>query len=141
MHCCDWRLFGEDSERIVAGVRAARRTVDPFFCLGVSDSAKDQLLCSQIWVRDRFPVQPVSISQGKRYSHDRIRLAYLSSDLGDHPVSLLMAGVFELHDRAGFETTAISFGRETRARCGRGSREPSTASSTCGTKAIAKWQV
>jgi predicted O-linked N-acetylglucosamine transferase (SPINDLY family) len=112
MHCCDWRLFGEDSERIVAGVRAARRTVDPFFCLGVSDSAKDQLLCSQIWVRDRFPVQPVSISQGKRYSHDRIRLAYLSSDLGDHPVSLLMAGVFELHDRAGFETTAISFGRD-----------------------------
>jgi predicted O-linked N-acetylglucosamine transferase (SPINDLY family) len=34
----------------------------------------------------------------------------VSSDLGNHAVSLLMAGVFELHDRARFETTAISFG-------------------------------
>lgn len=110
MHCCDWRSLGVDAERAVAGMRAAKRTIDPFFCLSVSDSAKDQLLCSQIWVRDRFPARPESAWRGTRYRHDRIRLAYLSSDLGNHPVSLLMAGVFELHDRAKFETTAISFG-------------------------------
>ena len=112
MYCCDWRSFGEDLERLLSGVRAARRTTYPFICLGISDSAKDQLLCSQGWVRDMFPAPPVSIWQGERYSHDRIRLAYLSSDLGDHAVSYLMAGVFELHDRARFETTAISFGLE-----------------------------
>ena len=120
MRCCDWRSFGEDSERLVAGVRAGRRTMYPFVCLGISDSAKDQLMCSQIWVRDMFPAPQVSVWQGERYSHDRIRLAYLSSDFGDHAVSMLMAGVFELHDQARFDTTAISFGRvgagEMRAR-------------------------
>lgn len=110
MHCCDWRSFGVNAERAVAGIRAAKRTIDPFFCLGVSDSAKDQLLCAQVWVRDRFPARPEATWRGPRYRHDRIRLAYVSSDLGDHPVSLLMAGVFELHDSAKFETTAISLG-------------------------------
>jgi predicted O-linked N-acetylglucosamine transferase (SPINDLY family) len=41
---------------------------------------------------------------------DRIRLAYLSSDLGNHPVFLLITGGSELHDRARFETTVLSFG-------------------------------
>jgi predicted O-linked N-acetylglucosamine transferase (SPINDLY family) len=67
-------------------------------------------LCSQIWVRDRFPAGPETAWRGAPYRHDRIRVAYVSSDLGNHPVSLLMAGVFELHDSAKFETTAISFG-------------------------------
>jgi len=118
MRCCDWRSFGEDSERLVAGVRAARRIMDPFAYLGISDSAKDQLLSSQIWVRDMFPAPQVSVWQGERYSHDRIRLAYLSSDLGEHAVSVLMAGVFELHDRAAFETTAISLGRNDAGEMG-----------------------
>lgn len=110
MHCCDWRSFDESSARLVAGVRAEKQTMQAFICLGISDSARDQLLCSQRWVRDQFPAPQVSVWQGERYSHGRIRLAYLSSDLGDHAVSFLMAGVFELHDRARFETTAISFG-------------------------------
>ena len=38
----------------------------------------------------------------------RLRLAYLSSDLRRHPVSFLMAGVFEAHDRTRFETFAFS---------------------------------
>jgi predicted O-linked N-acetylglucosamine transferase (SPINDLY family) len=110
MHCCDWRSHSVDAERVVTGIRAAKRTIDPFFCLSVSGSAEDQLSCSQIWVRDRFPAREGSVWRGPQYGHDRIRLAYLSSDLGNHAVSLLMAGVFELHDRAKFETTAISFG-------------------------------
>ena len=38
----------------------------------------------------------------------RLRLAYLSSDLRQHPVAFLMAGVFEAHDRDRFETFAFS---------------------------------
>jgi predicted O-linked N-acetylglucosamine transferase (SPINDLY family) len=44
----------------------------------------------------------------ERYVHDRIRLAYLSSDFRQHPTSYLAAGLFEHHDRSRFEITAIS---------------------------------
>ena len=38
----------------------------------------------------------------------RLRVGYLSSDLHNHPVSFLMAGVFEAHDRQQVETFAFS---------------------------------
>ena len=43
---------------------------------------------------------------GNVYSHDRIRVAYLSADFREHPVAYLMAGLFEHHDKSRFETTA-----------------------------------
>jgi len=48
--------------------------------------------------------------QDQRYNHDRVRLAYVSGDFNNSAVATLMAGVFEQHDRARFETIAISFG-------------------------------
>ena len=46
----------------------------------------------------------------RRYTHDRIRVAYVSADFREHPVSHLMAGVFECHDKSRFDVTAISLG-------------------------------
>jgi protein O-GlcNAc transferase len=39
---------------------------------------------------------------------NKIRVAYVSSDFGAHPVSYLTAGLFELHNRDKFEIHAIS---------------------------------
>ena len=52
------------------------------------------------------------IWRGEVYAHDRIRVAYLSGDFREHPVGYLTAGLFEHHDKARFETTAISFGAD-----------------------------
>src|SRR5262249_38268152 len=41
---------------------------------------------------------------------ERIKIAYLSSDFCQHPVGYLTARLFELHDRARFETIGISHG-------------------------------
>src|SRR5262249_42323788 len=46
--------------------------------------------------------------RGEIYAHDRIRLAYLSSDFREHPTTYLTAGLFEHHDRSRFEILAIS---------------------------------
>jgi predicted O-linked N-acetylglucosamine transferase (SPINDLY family) len=54
--------------------------------------------------------------QGERYRHDKIRLAYVSPDLREHPVGHLMAGVFECHDKARFETIAISLSIDDQSR-------------------------
>src|SRR5258708_17319771 len=60
-------------------------------------------------MQDKYP-PPNGLWRGEIYRHDRIRVAYLSADLRTHAVGILMAGVFEHHDRTRFETIAISHG-------------------------------
>jgi predicted O-linked N-acetylglucosamine transferase (SPINDLY family) len=52
----------------------------------------------------------VALWRGERYPHDKIRLAYSSTDFRDHVLSDAMVGCFEHHDRSCFQTTAISLG-------------------------------
>jgi protein O-GlcNAc transferase len=52
----------------------------------------------------------VALWRGERYAHDKIRVAYSSTDFRDHVLSDAMAGCFEYHDRSRFQTTAISLG-------------------------------
>ena len=58
--------------------------------------------------------------RSERYHHDKIRIAYLSTDFRAHAVAFLIVGIFEHHDKDRFETIAISFSRddksETRTR-------------------------
>jgi protein O-GlcNAc transferase len=113
LHCCDWRARNEEAERLTVDIRAGKSSAPPFLFFGISDSARDQLLCSRIWVRDKYSAPPVPIWKGERYRHDRIRIAYISADFHEHATAYLMAELFETHDRARFETTAISFGPDT----------------------------
>ena len=72
-----------------------------------SASPAIQLRCAEVYAAARYPAaQP--LWRGERYAHPRIRLAYVSADFRNHPVSHLTAGLFEAHDRARFETVAVS---------------------------------
>ena len=59
--------------------------------------------------RRQMPAAKPSQWKGEAYRHDKIRLAYLSSDFRDHPASYLVAGLFEHHDRSQFETITVSY--------------------------------
>lgn len=113
LHCelqiCDWRNYAEAAARIRASVREGRLADVPFSFLMVSPDPAEQLQCAQQYVRNQYPVAP-PLWQGERYSHDRIRLAYLSADFHNHATAFLMAELFETHDRAQFECSALSFG-------------------------------
>jgi protein O-GlcNAc transferase len=115
MHCCDWRAHEKESRRVIADVRAGKRAAEPFMFLAVSDSAEDQLRCAQTWVQEQCPPSASTRWNGAPYRHDRIRLAYLSSDFHAHPLGYLMAGLFEQHDRKRFELIAISSGPDDRS--------------------------
>ena len=47
----------------------------------------------------------------KSYDHSRIRIGYLSSDFGNHPVSAQIVSLLERHDRTRFEVTGFFTGR------------------------------
>jgi predicted O-linked N-acetylglucosamine transferase (SPINDLY family) len=79
--------------------------------LATLSTPADQLIGAECFNKER-PVFP-AIWRGERYSHDRIRIAYLSPDLSDHPVAQQIVGLFEEHDRSRFEITAVSFGLNT----------------------------
>ncbi|NJM13797.1 MAG: methyltransferase domain-containing protein, partial [Synechococcaceae cyanobacterium SM1_2_3] len=84
--------------------------------MALSDSARDHLLAAQIFAKSYCPKKSISLWQGERYRHDKIRLAYVSPDLREHPVGHLMAGIFEHHDKSRFETIAISLGIDDQSR-------------------------
>jgi protein O-GlcNAc transferase len=109
-HCCDWSRHDEERRRVVSKVRSGESIVHPFAFLTISDSARDQLTCARQYANRTYPAAHVPVWKGERYRHDRIRIAYLSADFHEHATAYLMAGLFERHDRARFETTAVSFG-------------------------------
>jgi predicted O-linked N-acetylglucosamine transferase (SPINDLY family) len=84
----------------------------PLLFAGVSPSAALQLKCAQTHVRGKHPGTNAPIWNGERYSHDRIRVGYLSADIRNHPVARLIAEIFERHDRTRVETFAFSFGAD-----------------------------
>lgn len=110
MNLCDWTNFDADCENLISSVRKGKDNARPFGFLGVSASPDDELQCARLWVAKDCPPSQSVLWQGEQYHHDRIRVAYFSADFREHPVSQLMVGMFERHDRSRFDITAISFG-------------------------------
>ena len=106
---CDWRQFDSEQAAIIAGLQASKKIIAPFHAKPLWLSPEQELNCARIWTADQFPPQP-ALWNGEIYAHERIRIAYISGDFRPHPVALLLAGVFEHHDKTRFETIGVSFG-------------------------------
>ncbi|HVO90208.1 MAG TPA: tetratricopeptide repeat protein [Casimicrobiaceae bacterium] len=113
MQCGEWRDYKAQVERLRQDVRAGRHSIEPFEFLGVSDVAREQLQCAQAYVEQKHPAITDGPAVRVAHSADRIRVAYLSADLCAHAVANLLAGVWESHDHARFETIALSLGPDT----------------------------
>ena len=110
LECCDWRGLQEEWERALSDMRAGKPVIPPMVSTALCQSPGDQLVASRILTDAKYPPAQVPLWKGERYRHERIRIAYLSSDFHAHATATLMAGVFEAHDRSRFETIAVSFG-------------------------------
>jgi protein O-GlcNAc transferase len=110
LHMCDWTNLDAEIGACLADVRQGKLAATPFALLALPASAAEQQQCAERYVEDR--IAATLPSPCGPHTHDRIRLAYLSADFGDHPVAYLAAGLYERHDRSRFEITGISFGRD-----------------------------
>jgi protein O-GlcNAc transferase len=110
MQICDWGGLEAECDHLAQSVRDGKAATSPFAFLGTGASGEDELACARAWVAKRYPPSGWPLAAGAPYRHDRIRVGYVSADLREHPVSYLVAGIFERHDRARFEITGISIG-------------------------------
>jgi len=105
---CDWSNLAAEIAHLEASIAAGTPTA-PFALLALSSAPATQLEVARLYSRTEYPAVTGPLWRGKKYQHQRLRVAYLSGDYGEHPVSLLLAGVFEQHDRQCFETIGLSF--------------------------------
>ena len=105
--CSEWTNYNELKSRLKYSLRNHHSVTKPFEFLSVSDSLADQLLCSRSYVTGEFPSNPLRAGRVK-HTHSKIRIAYVSNDFRTHPVSFLILGLIEAHDREHFEVFGIS---------------------------------
>ena len=113
LYRCDWTDYAAYTAMITDRVRAGKRASVPLLFVYVSNSCVDQLLCARTYINAQNPAPAQKAWQGPRYSHDRIRIAYVSADFHDHPVALLMTPLIEQHDRRRFEVIGVSLNAES----------------------------
>ncbi len=112
---CDWSRRDADERRVADGVAAGELIIVPFYHKGLSNSEAESLALAR--ETGRGLMQPMTpLSPAAPYRHDRVRIAYSSTDFRDHVVADMIVGCFERHDKSRFETTAISLGPNDESR-------------------------
>jgi predicted O-linked N-acetylglucosamine transferase (SPINDLY family) len=102
---CDWKRTAEIGAQMQKRI-AAGEAIPPWALLGYSGDEDLQRQCAANVIGRRFPHLPPPLAAA-RYSHDKILLAYISSDVGHHPVATQIVQLIECHDRGAFEVIGI----------------------------------
>ena len=110
MLCCDWERFIPFTESIKKDIRAGKKSADPFGYQGISNSAQDMKFCAELYAAEYYPRSLTQLWTGERYNNTKIRIGYLSGEFRDQATSILMTGLFELHDKNRFELFAFDNG-------------------------------
>lgn len=113
-HLCDWENAASESASLEEAVRQGKRVTAPFCLLSISGSPALQKRAAEIYIQEMGPGSAANFPIEPRRGGRKIRIGYFSSDFRDHPVSYLMAEVFERHNKEDFEVLGFSTGPETK---------------------------
>lgn len=106
MKICDWQSYAQIVKTMVLAINSGLPISTPFPTHSLIESPDIQKKAAEIYSRS-FHCNPPQYKKITR-SSKKIRLAYFSSDFGNHPVSHLLANLFEHHDRAFFDVIGFS---------------------------------
>ena len=109
---CDWEFYGEDYSKLIDSLNKDIKIIPTFTSLLMSGSEELQLKIAKLWAREKYnSPNPKTLQPYSRVGR-RIRIGYFSSYFKQHPVSTLMAELYELHDKIEFEIFAFSYGEQ-----------------------------
>ncbi len=110
---CDWADHDAEESAVLAAIATYEGAVPPFGLLSINSGHALQLRAGRAWAR-AFRARP-SFDHRRPAAGERgrkLRIGYLSGDFFRHATAMLMAGLFEEHDRARFEIVAYSHGAD-----------------------------
>jgi len=113
MHLCDWAKIDTEILHLLSAAREKKPVGVPFLSLSIPASPADQLQFAKTFISDQGSFS--ALWRDEIYSHDRIRIGYLSADFRHHALAQLAVGLFEHHDKSPFEIMAISCGPDDRS--------------------------
>lgn len=77
-----------------------------------SEDPGEQLAAARHYVKSKLRIDVPRLAPHSAYGHRKLRVAYCSSDFCLHPVAMLTAELFELHDRERFEIFGFDWSRD-----------------------------
>lgn len=108
---CNWSAQDLVRARLSVECPTGKSIVAPLALLGYLDDPEILRSSSAHYLNNLVGPGTFAAKKPALASHDKIRLAYLSSDFHEHATAYLMADLFERHDRSQFEVYGFSFGR------------------------------
>jgi len=111
MYSADWHDFSARKAELEELVRAGRRAVQPFNFQAIAETPADAQACSRIWAQYKYPEIPGRPHDpAARKNSAKIRIGYVSAEFHQQATAILMAGLYERHDREKFEIVALDAG-------------------------------
>ncbi|VAW88414.1 TPR domain protein, putative component of TonB system [hydrothermal vent metagenome] len=107
---CSWESFAEIQQSLIQWHQSSQTVPNAFAFLMWSDDPAAQQKCARSYTKSIINNSFNPINALPANDAPRIKVAYLSADFREHPVSYLTAELYELHDRTKFEITAIAYG-------------------------------
>jgi len=98
------KYLTEMTKKILAGDKVS----NPFPLLSLSDNSFLHKQCAEIYAKEKYPPNNCLEPIPKHPERKKIRIGYFSPDFKNHPVSILIAELIEIHDRDRFEIIAFS---------------------------------
>ena len=110
LRTCDWENFATLAKEIVEKIVVDTLPSKPFPIISFVESIELQHRLAINHSNSENPFNASLGNIGKFAKKPKIRLGYYSADFYNHATCLLMAELFEKHDKSKFELFAFSFG-------------------------------
>jgi protein O-GlcNAc transferase len=112
---CAWRQGAAPAAALLARARHGNVNGPPFPLLAVADDPAVHYAAARTFVGHSIGRDYPVLWNGEGYRHKRIKLAYFSFDLREHPAARLIVDLIERHDRSQFEVYAVSSGPDDKS--------------------------
>jgi len=115
MKICLWDNHEAEIKKISELVKQGKKINQPFAHLSITDDIYELKKVAEIFTKSKYQnvINKININNTK---NEKIRIAYFSADFREHPVSILTAEMFELHDKNLFEIYAFSYGPDDKGQ-------------------------
>ena len=110
MKICNWDNFDSQRNELTKKIENEEHVIGPFLAIAYFENPQLHKNVTELYNKKNYPLNK-SFPKIKNFpSHKKIRIGYFSGDFRNHPVSILTAELFELHDSDKFEIYAFSYG-------------------------------